>query len=371
MRTKVVACITAFALLLTGCTSIGPKIAREVQYPYNEAVIGSWKEQLLLNLVRLRYRDNPYFLELSSITSAHALDFNLKTTFKMPGPINPADNSIAPSISLKDSPTLTYLPLQGEAFVKRLLSPIELEQIIGLINSGWGIDRVLDICVQEINQIENAPSASGPTPEIAPVFEKFDGLARNLRTLQIANGLEVGSDPRHDPTKLEVILDPGKTQYLHFERNPKYSSVLNEVYNTLDLSLEYTDIAITTNFLKENVPNRIKIKPRTLLGSLFYLSQAIDIPEEHIEEGLVTMTCCADGSYFNWEALSGRNMVIRSSRANPRNAAVKVCYRDYWYYIEDSDLNSKSSFLLLSMLFNLKAASSGASIPQITIPALR
>ena len=36
---------------------------------YNHAIARTLDEQFLLNLVRLKYRDNPFFLEVSSVTT--------------------------------------------------------------------------------------------------------------------------------------------------------------------------------------------------------------------------------------------------------------------------------------------------------------
>ena len=65
----------AFAgLLLTGCNAVGPQTIRGASFDYNEAIAHSWNEQLLLNLVRLRYRDSPYFLRVTSVTTQYSLE---------------------------------------------------------------------------------------------------------------------------------------------------------------------------------------------------------------------------------------------------------------------------------------------------------
>jgi hypothetical protein len=56
-------------------------------------------------------------------------------------------------------PTISYLPLQGESFVKSMLSHIELHDIFTLIRSGWSSSRVLGLCVERINGLDNASTA--------------------------------------------------------------------------------------------------------------------------------------------------------------------------------------------------------------------
>jgi hypothetical protein len=71
-------------------------------------------------------------------------------------------------------PTVTYSPLEGERFAQRLLSPISLDTIMLLYQSGWSLKRVFRLCVQRLNDVENAVRASGPTPEKAPEFRDFE-----------------------------------------------------------------------------------------------------------------------------------------------------------------------------------------------------
>jgi hypothetical protein len=52
-----------------GCVSLGPAAIRWERTDYNVAIQETQNEQLLLNLVRLRYSDTPILLELSSISS--------------------------------------------------------------------------------------------------------------------------------------------------------------------------------------------------------------------------------------------------------------------------------------------------------------
>ncbi len=52
---------------LSGC--LGPKAIRYTRMRYNEVVRATNDEQLLMNIVRLRYADSPVFIDLPNITS--------------------------------------------------------------------------------------------------------------------------------------------------------------------------------------------------------------------------------------------------------------------------------------------------------------
>jgi hypothetical protein len=55
-------------LLAPGCT-FGPEALTVTQSRYNDAIQYTTNEQLLLNLVRLRYRDAPVFAQISSVST--------------------------------------------------------------------------------------------------------------------------------------------------------------------------------------------------------------------------------------------------------------------------------------------------------------
>jgi len=61
-------------------------------------------------------------------------------------------------------------------------------------------------------------------------------------------------------------------------------------------------------------------------------------------------------------------MRIASSSMPPDNAYVAVRYRGSWFYVNDSDLTSKSTFSLLMQLFALRAGDVKSAGPVLTLP---
>src|SRR5690349_11714056 len=110
------ACLVGLALLAGGC-SFGPRTLPGDRIRYNEAIKTSTEEQLLLNIVRLRYTDTPSSLAVSSLAEQYELTKNLGLTpFFTSAAAGQAlggyRSTVLPQagIGTADRPTLTYAP---------------------------------------------------------------------------------------------------------------------------------------------------------------------------------------------------------------------------------------------------------------------
>ena len=65
--------VVLLCLILAACTSIGPSTVPRDRVDYSNALSDSWKDQMLLNIVRLRYADTPTFMDVSSVISAYTI----------------------------------------------------------------------------------------------------------------------------------------------------------------------------------------------------------------------------------------------------------------------------------------------------------
>jgi hypothetical protein len=101
---------------IAGGSGIGPGTVMRDRFDYSSAVAGSWKSQMLLNLVKLRYDDIPVFLDVGQIVSGYTVGGTLSaggTIFSTSGVVpGVPDSSIVPGTQGRytDRPMITYAP---------------------------------------------------------------------------------------------------------------------------------------------------------------------------------------------------------------------------------------------------------------------
>ncbi|MBC8285106.1 MAG: hypothetical protein H8E32_14930 [Nitrospinae bacterium] len=350
--------ISTFLILLfltSGCAKLGPTTLKSERSNYNLAVQKTNDEQLLLNLARLKYRDTPFFMEVSSVAS----QFTLSTTANASATLQEGVKGLfglGGSVGMTERPTVTYSPLQGDQFIQRVLSPLPLQTITLLFHSGWSIERIFRLCFQRMNNIKNAPGASGPTPQNAPKFKEFIEATEYLSELQSQDVLNLYFQKENGAPQIILhIAEEGK----NLEPAINFAKALN-----VEPGKEKYVITFSP---KQNESDQIRVVTRSLLGILFYLSQSVEAPEQDIRDGKVTQTLKKNGEAFNWRELTKELLRIQSKPNQPDNSTLMVFYRRTWFYIDDSDLNSKSTFSLLSQIFSLQAGKIKDNSPVLTL----
>ena len=348
--------VIIFLVLIFGCAKLGPTTLKSERSNYNLAVQRTNDEQLLLNLARLKYRDTPFFMEVSSV----ATQFTLSTSANASTTLEKGVNGLfglGGSVGMVERPTVTYSPLQGDQFIQRVLSPLPLQTITLLYHSGWSIERIFQLCFQRMNNIKNAPGASGPTPKKAPQFKKFLAAVKHLGELQSQDVLNLSyNNENESPQIILHIADEGK----NLEAAQKFARALNIEPGRKKYVITFSP--------KQNESEQIQVVTRSLLGVLFYLSQGVEAPEQDVKEGKVTRTLKKSGEVFDWKEVTGELLRVRSKSNRPENATLRVFYRGTWFFIKDSDLKSKSTFSLLSQIFSLQAGKIKDTTPLLTLP---
>ncbi|MBU0617361.1 MAG: hypothetical protein KKI02_06575 [Planctomycetes bacterium] len=392
---------------LCGCV-LGPAALEASRLRYNNVIQETTNEQLLLNLVRLQYREAPLFLEVGSVSAQFSFQGGADVAAAInegPNPINPDALDLGAGVGYEESPTVTFTPLQGEDFVNRILSPLPLDVLVLLSRSGWSIDRVLRVTVQQMNGLDNASRASGPTPKDPPRYEEFARVTQAFRSLQKKGLLELGYETREADLPLSFAADSvslpdavdtisqgyGLRRSEDSERLILTSTARALVWRLTPATKETAEVAEIVQLLgldpgldtyeirlgqapQATAPGtaghaaQITVMTRSMMGLLFYLSQAVEVPQPHRAQGWVTTTVDAQGQPFDWSRVTGDLLQVHVRATPPRHPAAAVRYLGYWYYIDNADLTSKSTFGLLSQLFALQAGEAKGVTPVLTLP---
>ena len=333
------------ALLLGGCTQVGPRALTQGRPLYNEAVQRTEAQQLLLNIVRQRYSDPVLFLDVTSIASGYAAQANAAWSSRLFESLTETANGSL-SGSLRESPNIFYAPNTGEKFVRQMLTPLEIETIALILQAGWSIERVLLLSGETMNSLRNSPRA----PRAGDPRDGFRTAVQALRDLQRDGDLAVGTAPGKEGV-LALLVDPG--------------AVGTDAYQTacglLDIACDGRPIELQQALGAASDGEHMSLATRSLFSTLYFLAQAVEVPERDIRAGVTYASSIG--------AVNRELFRVRSSLDEPSLAAVKVRYRDAWFYVADDDLDSKTTFALLSMLVTLQSGDTATMAPLLTLPA--
>lgn len=228
------------------------------------------------------------------------------------------------------------------------------------------------INVQLPNTEKPAAAAPFAVASAPPPAEPATAPAEDPKVIKITN---MKADPiKLKPKDGEVVVQipPTPTIKLIVDKRFVNSPDIKKLYNMLGASSSNRRIHFVDNrLLAEANPydNIVFLQPRSFLDVLNYLSDAVDVPKELIDKGLVPAPRYPDGRIFDLKQMTqGLINIYRSKRKPTCNVNVAVYYRNHWFYIKDNDVSSKRTFLLAQQLFHLQSGEIGKTSPVLTIP---
>jgi hypothetical protein len=163
--------------------------------------------------------------------------------------------------------------------------------------------------------------------------------------------MKVHPEAVNSPEMLKVVqvfhLKPGLTKY--------------------ELEVDKLD-PYPVNFPPEGV-TVLDLETRSLLQVLYFISKGVDVPLEHLSCGRVRVTTDAAGQAFDWHQVTDGLFRVYSVRCHkrPPSAHVAIRYLDYWYYIDDTDQDTKATFSLVMELARLELTGKSGGGPALTL----
>lgn len=341
------------AALLNSCASMGPATITRDRFDYVSTISDSGKQQMLLNLLKVRYADAPVFMDVTSVISSYSLQGETSLGGQT-APVNRGDTFGAIGIggSYADKPTISYQPLSGDKFAKSLMTPIPVAGILSLIQSGYSADMVMRVCVNRINGLDNSYGGPG-NPRDGNT--KFHDLMMAMRESQRSGDSGFRMKAGNDGQVVVMFIHPSSE---HAE------SAGRKVRELLGVDLSRNEFTVVPAALAENT-SEVAILTRSILQIMVDFSSFVDVPDSDVAEGRVFRT----ERTAEQDRLFPPLLTVHHGLSAPADAYVSVRYRDRWFWIDDRDRQTKTMLTFLMMSFSLTEASTTQPAPVVTIPA--
>ena len=174
-------------LAISGCVS--PIALNRAVGAYDEAITSAASKQLLMNIARAHHHQPIHFTGVSNVAATFDFRFSAGAT--------PALGGLAGAVlmpifggSVAENPTISIVPIEGEEFTKRLLTPFQQSKLTLLLRQRFDIDLLLRLMAQEVHIQDSAQQiAYRNVPSDRPGYEMFRRVVLHLSAIQDQNQL--------------------------------------------------------------------------------------------------------------------------------------------------------------------------------------
>ena len=359
MRLRLCLCCLAAVSLLGGCAAIGPSRVERDRIEYNASITESWKRQILLNVVKIRYVEPIFFLDVGEIVSSYSMETGgtvgaSRTAYDLSGTSDSSLFSLEGTATYTDRPTVTYRPLTGEAFFRGIMSPVPMQNVLASIESGASAQFVLNLGLRSINGYRNeALTAKG----FRAADPEFDRIVRLLTDLQNLNALHIVREPRlgkDSPPRLRLKLSARK-------EDGEVRALRRELQGLLGLDngMDSYRIGFGSTVIHENT---VMLQTYSLAQMLASIAGRMEVPEDDVKTGkTVPGRRITDKGLFD-------QLMVHCGAARPPEAFVAIEYRGNWFWVDDRDLVTKRVFSFIMLAVTLMDKGGPDTQLQLTVP---
>jgi hypothetical protein len=341
---------TILCVAFTACSSIGPKTMDRDQLDYGRSVGDNWKNQMLSNLVKLRFVDMPVFVDVGQIVSGYSLETQVSGEVGWGNSLTGGDTQgIKAGGRFTDRPTITYTPKTGEDYLRSLIEPVEPRSLLALVLAGYNSDLLFTWAVESINGMRNYSVSRSGARAADPEFLEYVALMQDLQDAA-AISFEVENDPAtgHDIIMIFAGRQLDETIRLKRERSRELIG-LNPELNRYRV--------IYAPFAPDD--RTLAIQTRSIIQMLSAMSGFIDIPPEKV-------SYTAKG--YELPPGISRPFQVQTGPDRPEESFAEIKYKGDWYWIENTDLASKRVFTLMLFLTTLTNYGGEKGKAVLTIP---
>jgi hypothetical protein len=182
--------ITAGAILAgTLASSSGCQVANQALRAdftdFNTILQSNQTQQMLLNLVRMHYRETPLFMQAGSLTASYESSISADSSASIPAG-DPSSIDIGGSYRFSSKPTISYTPVEGKEYVQQFMAEITPQTFAMLVRAGWPISKLGELLVASVTLDSGERLVGRPSAASNPRFREF------FETLKASGTLTIG-----------------------------------------------------------------------------------------------------------------------------------------------------------------------------------
>ena len=340
---------------LAACQSVNFGGVQKDRIGYAEVISESWKEQMLLNIVKVRYLDLPVYLDVQSVVSSYTMEQESVGTAAI-FPRVGGDENLGSNLAwggrrlFSESPTISYVPVAGERFANSVLRPLPPELVFAFVTAGGHMESLFTVTVKSINGIVNPSSSRTATRQSLERFMEFTEILGRV--------VDAGAVGLRIEKESERVRS-----YLFFRRalQDEVDQDIATLKKLLGLDPDRDEFNLIYGVTQGKV-DTIAVLTRSMQGIAGELSSGVNVPEQDIQDGRASRR--ANPRFSGSETL----LRVENSLQRPSDAFAAVWYRNRWFWVDDRDLNSKRIFRFLLMFASMSETGVLPQAPLLTIP---
>lgn len=390
MRSASLAKASIFPLLLLQASCMSPMALDHAVMAYDQTATEIQSKQLLLNIARAHQHLPLHFTGVSSIAATFNFQFNAGATPAMTGESGSLMTPIFGGTA-SENPTITIVPIEGEEFTRRLLTPFQESKLTMLLRQGADIDLILRLLAGELAiKAGDHDTVYANKPSDKDSYRFFRQAVTHLSSIQDRHALYV--EPLCYERYWSMPVESLSPQQL-LDLEKEYKVIYDETGKRLMLSKPVTGHVLLTNYDPQRLSNDERIKLDEEAGNGTMNEVMVDIRSEFPGGELSLHGFFRLRSFYNVMNFIGNDLGgqaefdvekhpqtpfvsenpahtlgITVTESEPDDAEISVKFGDWYYAVKEENGYpwNREGFRLLHQLFQMTMA----ELPQHVAPSI-